>query len=232
MEEKIIGIIGGMGPEATENLFMKIIKATPVRCDQDHHHVIIDSNPKIPDRTAAILEKGESPVTQMVMTARNLEKLGVHVAGIPCITAHNFIEEVRAAVSYSVLSALEELNKSILENFSDIDSIGVLCTSGTMKTGLFDCFLPQKQIVYPCEKTQQNNVMEAIYGVDGIKRGNTGETPKRLLIEAGKELVAKGAKVLVGGCTEIPLVLTDGDFEVPFLDPMAILAQALVKYRI
>ena len=62
MTEKVIGILGGMGPEATLDLFSKIIANTPAARDQDHLRVVIDSNPKVPDRTAAILRGGESPV--------------------------------------------------------------------------------------------------------------------------------------------------------------------------
>src|SRR5699024_11272640 len=74
MNNKVIGIIGGMGPEATANLFMKIIKATKVKEEQEHFRVIIDSNPKIPDRTKAILGKGQSPVNAIVDIANNLDK--------------------------------------------------------------------------------------------------------------------------------------------------------------
>lgn len=232
MKNKTIGIIGGMGPEATAALFLKIIRATPALRDQDHCRVVIESNPKIPDRTAAILEGGESPVPMMTQTAKSLEKLGVDVAGIPCITAHYFLEDVRPAVSYRILNALEELDRHIAQKMPDCDAVGVLCTSGTRKTGLFDRYLQQRRVLYPSQETQTQKVMEAIYGPNGIKRGNTGSQPRALLLEAGKELIDNGAKAIVGGCTEIPLVLFEGDFTVPFLDPMAVLAKALVEYQI
>jgi aspartate racemase len=78
MPEKIIGILGGMGPEATIDLFYKIVKFTPAEKDQDHLRIIIDNNPKIPDRTAAILKKGEDPLPALQETARNLEKAGFY----------------------------------------------------------------------------------------------------------------------------------------------------------
>ena len=62
MRERVIGILGGMGPEATVDCFDKIIKNTPATKDQEHLRVIIDSNPEVPDRTAAIIGGGESPV--------------------------------------------------------------------------------------------------------------------------------------------------------------------------
>jgi len=84
MTEKIIGILGGMGPEATIDLFYKIIKFTPAKKDQDHLRIIIDNNPKIPDRTAAILGKGEDPIPALRETAKNLEKAGADFIIIPC----------------------------------------------------------------------------------------------------------------------------------------------------
>ena len=90
MVEKIIGIIGGMGPEATADLYLRIIRATPVEKDQDHYRVIIDSNPKIPDRTPAIIGDGENPLPLMAETAKNVEKAGADFLIMPCNTAHYF----------------------------------------------------------------------------------------------------------------------------------------------
>ncbi len=83
MGEKIIGILGGMGPEATADLFHRIIRATPVKRDQDHFRVIIDSNSKIADRTPAILGTGPSPLPMMVETGKNLERAGADFLLLP-----------------------------------------------------------------------------------------------------------------------------------------------------
>lgn len=69
MNQKIIGILGGMGPEATLDLFHKIIKLTPAEKDQDHFRIIIDNNPKIPDRTDAISGTGKDPLPKLIITA-------------------------------------------------------------------------------------------------------------------------------------------------------------------
>jgi len=91
--EKVVGILGGMGPEATVDLFMKIIKATPAKKDQDHLRIMIDNNPKIPDRTLAILGRGKSPLKQLQETLHNLERAGAEVIAIPCNTAHYYYNE-------------------------------------------------------------------------------------------------------------------------------------------
>lgn len=227
---KTIGIIGGMGPEATANLFLKIIKNTPVQKDQDHFRVIIDSNPKIPDRTAAIMGRGETPLLEMIKTGKNLDLLKVTVAGIPCITAHYYYDELQKALSYPVLNALEQLRIKITADYPEVKRIGILATTGTVSTGLFNRYLTGFTLVYPEKATQENKVMEAIYGPKGIKNGNLGDYPTQLLQEAGGELINLGADVLVAGCTEIPLVLKPEHFTVPLLDVLDILALALVKF--
>jgi len=229
MNDKIIGILGGMGPEATANLFIKIIKTTKAKADQDHFRVIIDSNVKIPDRTQFILGLGESPVKSMVKTGKNLEKSGVDVGCIPCITAHYFIEEVQKELSFPLLNALEELNDYIKINYPTVKKIGILATTGTINTGLFEKYLLDLEIVYPETITQEKKVMKAIYGKEGIKSGNTGEDTLNLLKYASDELIRNGAEILVSGCTEIALVLTNNDVEKPILDPMDIVVNSIVK---
>ncbi len=98
-QEKIIGILGGMGPAATLALYERIIALTPAQCDQDHLRVIIDSNPKIPDRTAAILGNGESPLPAMAESAKTLERAGADFIVIPCNTAHYWLDELQKEVA-------------------------------------------------------------------------------------------------------------------------------------
>lgn len=224
MNDRIIGILGGMGPEATANLFMSIIRRTRVEKDQDHYRVIIDSNPKIPDRTAAILGHGESPVDSMIQTGRNLEKMGADVILIPCNTAHYFIEEVQAKINIPILNALEELYRYIKGTYPQVGKVGLLATSGTIKTGLYQRYMKEIQVVCPKEDTQERLVMEAIYGEHGIKRGNTGSYPLELLKSASMELVNQGAQIIIAGCTEVGLTLKPEHISKPLIDPMDVAA--------
>lgn len=230
MNDKVIGIIGGMGPKATIDLYSKIIDATIIEEEQDHLRVIIDSNPKIPDRTKAILGVGESPLKALVETGKNLEKLGVDFACIPCITAHYFIEDLQKELSYPVLNALEEVKKHIKSNFPNLKYIGILATTGTIKTGLFQKYLTDYKIIYPSDDIQSNCVMEAVYGKEGIKNGNTGDKPLELLKRASEKLIEAGAELIISGCTEIILVLKPHHITVPLIDPMDVLAKAAVNY--
>ncbi len=228
MNDKVIGIIGGMGPQATADFYMNLIKKTNAKRDQDHFRVIIDSNVKIPDRTEAILHNGESPVKAMVETAKNLEMLGVDVGCIPCMTAHYFIKDIEREVSYPIINAFVEVKKHICEFYPKIKNIGVLATTGTIKTGLFEKYLINANVIYPKDATQKEKVMEAIYGSEGIKSGVTEGKPVQLLEEAANELIDKGAELIILGCTEIGLVLKHEYMGIPLIDPMEIIIDTLI----
>jgi aspartate racemase len=229
MNEKKIGIIGGMGPEATARFYLKLIEKTSVKVDQDHFRVIIDSNPKIPDRTAAILGFGESPVSSIIETGKTLEEAGVEIACIPCITSHYFFDEVQAGLNFKIIHAIKALNRYIKSEFPHVSKIGILSTTGTVKTELYNKDLQGFEIIYPDEPTQSENVMEAIYGEKGIKRGNHGMIPLGLLRIAANKLIAAGAEIIIAGCTEIPIVLKQEHIDVALIDPMDVVIGELIR---
>ena len=102
-DKKVIGILGGMGPLTTADLFQKITLHTAASCDQDHPRVCIDSTTNISDRTAALLHGGADPVPEMVKSAQRLESIGADLLIMPCNTAHNFYDAVASSVSIPVL---------------------------------------------------------------------------------------------------------------------------------
>ena len=125
MREKVIGILGGMGPEATLNLFEKIIQYTSTSKDQDHLRVIIDNNPKIPDRTQAIFGLGENPVPMMVQSGLALSKAGADFLIIPCVSAHHYLEELRRQIGLPIMSILDETANFLVIKFPEIKKIGI-----------------------------------------------------------------------------------------------------------
>ena len=139
MAKKIIGILGGMGPTATADLFNKIIISTKAACDQEHLHVIIDSNTDIPDRTAALLNGGEDPTEQLVLSARRLQSAGAELIAMPCNTAHGFYDAVCAAVDIPVLHMIKLTAQELRRE--GVTRAGLLATDGTVRTGIYDkCF--------------------------------------------------------------------------------------------
>ena len=99
--KKSIGIIGGMGPMATVDLYRKIVACTDASCDNDHVRVDIDSNAAIPDRTAAILRGGPDPVPQMADSGRKLTACGADCLIMPCNTAHYFLPRLQPCLLYT-----------------------------------------------------------------------------------------------------------------------------------
>jgi len=227
MPEKIIGILGGMGPEATIDLFYKIIKFTPVEKDQDHLRIIIDNNPKIPDRTAAILGKGEDPLPALQESARNLEKAGADFIIIPCNTAHYFLPLIQESVKIPILNMIEEAAKETQQRIPQIKKVGLLASIGIYKTEIYHQHYKKFNIeVISPEEKDKEEVMKAIYAV---KAGNLSEGIKKSILKIAQELINKGAEVIIAGCTEIPLILKEGDVSVPLIDPTQILAKIAVQ---
>lgn len=229
MKEKIIGILGGMGPEATCEIFRRIIKSTKVESDRDHIRVIIDSNSKIPDRTKAILGEGDSPVEEMVATAKNLQASGADFIIIPCMTAHFFIKEIQREVKIPVIDGLKETNQYIEKKYPHIKNIGLLATTGTIATRLFQNALIDKKVIVPQERLQEEMVMETIYGINGIKAGNTSREVVKRLQDVVEILKGQGAEAIIAGCTEVGLVMSQKDISIPLIDPLTVLAEVAVS---
>lgn len=230
MKEKVIGILGGMGPEATLDLFEKIIRQTPAEHDQDHLRILIDDNPKIPDRTQAILNHGENPVPMMIESGRSLIEAGADFIIVPCITAHLFLNKISPKLNRPILSAFDAVSNKITNDHPEIKAIGLLATKGTIRGGVFQERLLESGIFTQVpEDHDQEQVMSAIYKIKGDPEGLTRHENKAVLKKVSGHLIEKGSQGIIGGCTEIPLVLSPEDLPVPFFNPLSILAEAAIK---
>ena len=227
MPEKIIGILGGMGPEATIDLFYKIIKFTPAEKDQDHLRIIIDNNPKIPDRTAAILGKGEDPLPALQETAQNLEKAGADFIVIPCNTAHYFLSQIQKSVKIPILNMIEETAKETKKRIPQIKKVGLLASMGVYKSKIYHQHFKKFniEVISPEEKGKEE-VMKAIYTV---KAGDLSEKIGKNILKIAQKLIDKGAEAIIAGCTEIPLILKEVDISFPLIDPTHVLAKIVVQ---
>lgn len=229
MTEKTIGILGGMGPEATLDCFAKIIKNTPAKNDQDHLRVIIDSNPKVPDRTAAIIGEGKSPVPLLVAGCRCLQKAGAGFIIIPCVSAHFFIEEVRQQIKLPILSIFDVVAETLASDHPQLKTVGLMATTGTISSGLFQKRLAAEGIetIVP-DEIYQSKVMEAIYDIKKTQPARSRVQITADLIATAEDLISNGARGIVAGCTEIPLALKQEHLALPYFDALTILARAAV----
>lgn len=225
--EKTIGILGGMGPEATADLYMRIIRAVPVKRDQDHPRVLIYSDSKVPDRTAAILGKGPSPLPELVSAGRILQGAGADFIIMPCNTAHYFHAELQRELRVPVLHMIRLAAERVKQRHPDVKAVGLLATDGTLSSRLYEqAFNAQGVDVLAPTAERQRMVMDAIYA--HIKRGDL-PPGGRLLREASAELIQRGSQAVICGCTEVGLVLKDGDLPAPVLDSLQVLAEEAVE---
>lgn len=230
MEEKVIGILGGMGPEATLDCFRKILRYTPASKDQDHLRVIIDSNPKVPDRTAAIMGEGPTPVPALVEGAEALKRAGADFLIIPCVSAHFFLEELVQRIDIPVLSIFDAVAEAVVAEHPEIRTLGLLATTGTIEGGIFQRRLREEGIeTLVCRQDHQCRVMEAIYDLKKSPPGRPHKAIRADLLAAAEDLIEAGAQGIVAGCTEIPLALGPKDLAVPYFDVLSVLAKAAVR---
>jgi len=227
--KKTIGILGGMGPEATAYFYGLIVNQTRAEMDQEHIKAIIYSNPEIPPRTDAILKKGPSPTSLLVEGFQRLKNAGADFVVMPCVTAHYFYPEIRNQVDIPLISLLDEAVRWAKDEVPELRKAGLVASSGTLESQLFhDAFAQAGIEVLNPEEEEQNQVMEAIFGPKGIKAGFTSGFPKETLVSIAKVLVARGADAIIAGCTEVPLVLKERDIPVPLVEPLRIAAQACI----
>lgn len=226
MQRYTIGILGGMGPLATVDLYRKIIELTPATCDQDHLHVIIDADPRIPDRTAALLGNGPDPTPWLIASAQRLEAAGADFLIIPCNTAHAFLAAVQQLISIPIISMIEETAEQVSRLVPAGSLVGILATAGTIASRLYQEALAHRglEALVP-DAEHQALVTNAI---SRVKAGKLDTETTELALTAASWLVHCGARALVLGCTELPLVFPEGALSVPIVDPTRLLAEAAV----
>ena len=224
MTERVIGILGGMGPLATAEVFRRIVEKTPAKRDQNHPRIIIYNNPKIPDRTAFILGNGEDPRHELIASARKLESWGADFIIMPCNTAHFFAETIQKAIRIPLVNMVEETAKVVRR--MGLRKVGLLATDGTLKGLVYHRALLKHGVgIAVPNRKDQRKVMDAIY--KGVKAGNV-ELGRRLLLEVAKRL-EKRSEGIIAGCTEVSVALRQEDLSVPLIDPMNVIAEKAVK---
>jgi aspartate racemase len=226
---KTIGILGGMGPEATAYLFRLIIDLTKAESDQDHIPMIVFNNPQIPDRTAAIKGKGPSPLPVLIQGAQLLEKAGAHMVLMPCVTAHYYYKDIVSHIHIPFIHLLEEAKAHIQTEYGQVKKAGLLASSGTVQSRIFQELFRGSgvEILVPDEE-HQNLLMKALYQKEGVKAGFK-ELPRKMISRVLQNLFQQQAEAVIAGCTEIPLILGQADMDIPFINPLRIMAEKSIR---
>ncbi len=218
--EKVLGILGGMGPAATAHFYQQLVAATPAQTDQDHPRVVIISDPTIPDRTKYLLGSGPDPWPKLVRAAVSLRSAGAGLIVMPCNTASVFIDRLSDHVAVPFVDWIG----AAAEEFQGQHSpVGIMATSGTIQTGLYQEALETRNLEHRApSQSAQRLVMDAIYGPDGLKTtGRSNASSREKLVAVASALKEAGAKSLVLGCTELPVIMAADDpgWPLPTIDP-------------
>lgn len=223
-----IGVLGGMGPDATLDFFARLLAADPGAKDQDRIRVLIDNNPGVPDRNEAIAGRGASPGPVLASMARGLELSGADFLVMPCNAAHAFANDIVAAVSVPFLSIIEETARETLRVVPGLTRVGVLAAAGSLDASLYPRALGAHG-VEALEPVGESRTlfMELLYR---IKRGDIGEQTRRAMAGLAGQLIDRGAQAVIAGCTEVPLVLDPADIDRPLVNSTAVLARAAVAF--
>ncbi len=223
---KKIGVLGGMGPEATVRFYSHLINECQVQFnaqkDEDYPEIFIYNLP-IPDVVNDISNQKKT-VFMLQNGAQLLEKTGSDFIAIPCNTVHYFYDAMRHAVKVPILNSIDETAKQLRIN--SISCVGILATSTTIQTELYQKTLQQIQI--QCVLPEKQEEVTTI--IENILAGKKIEEDKNKLKRIIQSMQKQGAQAVVLGCTDLPLLLTQKDVSIPLFDSLEILAKATIGY--
>ena len=223
-DDRLVGVIGGMGPDATIDFMSKVLEYTPAENDQGHVRLLVDQNPRTPSRQHALQGDGESPGPVLVHAATRLQLGGADFLVMPCNTAHAWQDKIIAATTIPFISIIDE---SVAKAISSADgAIGLLTTPGCSAARLYQQAITDadRELV---EQTE-GEIAEAMQLIDYIKAGDKSATVADALQMLAQQLVDRGATVIIAACTELPLVLEQSIVSVPLIGSTDVLAEKTV----
>jgi len=229
MTEKILGVLGGMGPLASAHFMLRLTLLTPATRDQDHIPAILWSDPRVPDRTRGKLDGGEDPEPWLMRGINGLKAAGAAAIAIPCNTAHGWYDIMAAQglpILHIVDAAAAELRKAAPSGI-----IGLMGTAATLRMRLYQDRLESQgwTCITPTDAEMTTQVTPAI----GLVKANRVAEAYAPLAEIVTSLAARGARAVVLGCTEIPLGILAGPHHtlpVPTIDSIDALALASIAW--
>lgn len=224
MDETRLGVVGGMGPQATQIFYQRILDRTDADRDQDHLGALIFSDTAMPDRTDAILSGREEEVyARLLRDARVLESCGCTVLAIPCNTSHYFADRLQGELGVPLL----HMPRLTVARMGELGrkKVAILATRGTVQTGVYqrECDAAGIACWSPDPDTQAL-VTSIIY--DEIKAGETGSREKFAAID--RACRAAGCDSAVLGCTELSVYRAYHGLPDYYVDAMDVLVEASI----
>ncbi|WP_316247476.1 Aspartate racemase [Roseobacter fucihabitans] len=222
-----IGILGGMGVEATLELMKRVHGETVGEDDQDHIPMFVDMNPQVPSRIAHLIEKaGPDPGPVLAEMALGLERAGAEALAMPCNTAHLYAPQIEQQVSIDLLNMPKLACAQVAAGLKPGDTVGILASPATNSSGLLGGFLAEFGITpaYP------ENETEILASIRRIKQAGASVADIALLESEAKKLVQRGAKKMIIGCSEFSLISAQVRSPIPVLDTLDVLVQAIIAF--
>ena len=224
---RTVGVIGGLGPQATAEFFQQVLDATPAGSDQEHIHLIIESDPTLPNRNDAIAGRGPSPGPGLAKVARRLEDAGAELVVMVCNTAHAFQAEIQSALRDTpFLSLIDVTIQAVTRDYPEARSVGILAAAGCLDADLYGAAARRHGLV-PVGPTdnERAHFMDLLYR---IKAGHRGANEGREMCALAEGLARRGAEVLIAACTEVQLVLPKHEVSLPLVSSTEELVRAVV----
>ena len=220
----VLGIIGGMGPAATDLLYRRIIARTDAERDQEHLDMIILNHASVPDRTEAIKSGETKKVTDVLLKdVEFLAKSGVSAIVIPCNTSHYFYDVLQASTDVPIINMIRETAVS-LKNAGK-KRVCVLATDGTIMTGIYEKELNMNGIecIVPDSDTQKL-VMKIIY--DQVKKGFPGNMED--FREIHRFIKKQGCDGAILACTELSVFRAEAGLNEFYTDALEVLCEKAI----
>lgn len=227
--DKKLGVLGGMGPLASATFMTRLTLLTPAARDQDHIPTVLWSDPRVPDRTEARLHGGADPLPWLLRGIAGLEAAGCGAIAIPCNTAHGWYDGMRAATRLPILHIVDAAAAELARLGVHAGRIGVMGTAATLAMRLYQTQLGARgyECIVPTDAEMERLVTPAIAEV----KANRVAEAYAPLAEVAHALVARGARAVVLGCTEIPLGIAAGPaLPFPVADTIDALACAAIAW--
>lgn len=227
-KDKTVGVIGGLGPEATLDFYSKLIRKTQATNDQDHLQVIINSNPKVPNRQEALLGNGPSCAPSLIHSAKALEKAGADFLVMVCNTAHAYEHHIRSAVNLPFISIIKESVEACMNQMPVARRVGLLAADGCLAANLYQAEFMQKDIdcITPTA-ADQAELMELIFN---IKANQHNASTSLRMAGVAQNLINSGADVVLAACTEVPLVLKPDTLAAPLISSTDALVDSVLNF--
>ncbi len=211
-----------MGPAATVDFLARLVAATPAARDGDHLRILVDCDPRVPDRNRAVAGEGPSPAPALATMARGLVRQGAELLAMPCNAAHAWADAIRAAAApVPLVSMIEAAGAGIVQAHPGA-RVGLLAADACLAAGLYQPRLADPVTLGPAD---QARFMALLYR---IKAGGRGADVRDAMRDLGLRLVAGGAQVVLAACTEVPLVLAADALPVPLADATELLVRQVV----